>query len=77
MLKLQNAVQPLKDGFKAQHQYLYVICPIQDQALLFQIMLAGLLEPTEGTVLLDGTDLYAMDDRERARLRNASIGVIP
>ena len=40
-------------------------------------MLAGLLEPTEGQVLLDGADLYAMDDRERSRLRNTSIGVIP
>ncbi len=40
-------------------------------------MLAGLLEPTEGQVLLDGADLYAMDDRERSRLRNAAIGVIP
>ena len=40
-------------------------------------MLAGLLEPTEGQVLLDGANLYAMDDRERSRLRNASIGVIP
>lgn len=40
-------------------------------------MLAGLLEPTEGRVLLDGADLYAMGDRERSRIRNTSIGVIP
>ena len=40
-------------------------------------MLAGLLEPTEGTVLLDGSDLYAMDDGSLSKLRNAAIGVIP
>ena len=40
-------------------------------------MLAGLLEPTEGRVLLDDTDLYALPDRERSRLRNAAFGVIP
>ena len=40
-------------------------------------MLAGLLEPTTGRVLLDGTDLYALDDGKRSILRNRSIGVIP
>ena len=40
-------------------------------------MLAGLLTPTEGTVLLEGQDLYAMSDGERSRLRNRHIGVIP
>ena len=40
-------------------------------------MLAGLLEPTEGRVLLDGTDLYALEDGARSRLRNSAIGVIP
>ena len=40
-------------------------------------MLAGLLEPTEGKILLDDTDLYALEDKERSKLRNARIGVIP
>ena len=40
-------------------------------------MLAGLLTPTTGRVLLGGTDLYALDDAERSKLRNGSIGVIP
>lgn len=40
-------------------------------------MMAGLLEPTEGTVLLDGQDLYALDDISLSRLRNEHIGVIP
>ena len=40
-------------------------------------MLAGLLAPTSGRILLDGEDLYAMEDRALSRLRNARIGVIP
>ena len=40
-------------------------------------MMAGLLEPTVGNVLLDGQDLYALDDASLSRLRNEKIGVIP
>ena len=40
-------------------------------------MLAGLLTPTGGQVLLDGTDLYALSDAALSRLRNERIGVIP
>ena len=40
-------------------------------------MLAGLLTPTTGRVLLGSTDLYALNDAERSKLRNKSIGVIP
>ena len=40
-------------------------------------MLAGLLEPTEGRVLLDDRDLYVLPDRERSRLRNSCFGIIP
>ena len=40
-------------------------------------MLAGLLRPTGGRVLLDDTDLYALPDAELSRLRNARFGVIP
>ena len=40
-------------------------------------MLAGLLTPTEGQVLLDGTDIYSLGDAELSRLRNKAIGVIP
>ena len=38
---------------------------------------AGLLEPSAGKVFLDDTDLYALEDKERSRLRNQAIGVIP
>ena len=40
-------------------------------------MLAGMLAPTSGTVLLDGADLYSLDERSRSRLRNAKIGLVP
>ena len=40
-------------------------------------LLSGLLEPTEGRVLLDGRDLYAMPDGERSRLRNSAFGLVP
>ena len=40
-------------------------------------LLAGLLEPTEGKVFLDGEDLYALPDASRSRTRNEKLGVIP
>ena len=40
-------------------------------------MLAGLLAPTQGQVLLGGVDMYALSDEELSRMRNASIGVVP
>ncbi len=40
-------------------------------------MLAGLLRPSSGRVLLGETDIYSLKDKELSRLRNSSIGVIP
>lgn len=40
-------------------------------------MLAGMLTPTSGKVLLDGADLYALDEGAVAKLRNEKIGLIP
>ncbi|MBR6029741.1 MAG: ABC transporter ATP-binding protein [Clostridia bacterium] len=40
-------------------------------------MLSGLLPPSEGKVLLDGADLYAMSDADLSRLRNTGLSVIP
>ncbi len=40
-------------------------------------MLSGLLRPTEGRVLLDGKDLYAMKDADRCILRNRCYGIVP
>ncbi len=43
----------------------------------FLNILAGLLSPTEGKVLLDGTDLYSMNDRTLSLYRNRHFGIIP
>ena len=40
-------------------------------------MLAGMLTPTSGKVLLDGADLYSLDEESVAKLRNGKIGLIP
>ena len=40
-------------------------------------MMAGLLPPSEGMVLVGGEDLYALDDPARSRLRNERFGIIP
>ena len=39
-------------------------------------VLAGLLLPEAGSVLFDGSDMTALDDTARARLRAGSIGVV-
>ena len=43
----------------------------------FLNMLAGLLSPSAGSVLLDGQSLYGMPDPALSRLRNRALGVIP
>ncbi len=40
-------------------------------------MLSGILRPTEGRILLDGTDLYSLKDAALSRFRNERIGVVP
>jgi putative ABC transport system ATP-binding protein len=37
-------------------------------------MLAALLEPSEGTIWIDGTDLTRMDEKDRVRFRRERIG---
>jgi putative ABC transport system ATP-binding protein len=39
-------------------------------------ILAGLDTPTVGTVELDGTDLFALDEDRRAELRGRSVGFV-
>ena len=73
--------------------YFYAVCPVSFELAPGTVtvlrgrsgsgkstllnMLAGILEPTEGKVWLDGTDLYSLKDDALSRLRNARIGVIP
>ncbi len=40
-------------------------------------ILAGLLNPSEGHVFLDDTDIYALSDEDRSRFRNQYFGIIP
>ncbi|MDR0722481.1 MAG: ABC transporter ATP-binding protein [Treponema sp.] len=40
-------------------------------------MSAGLLHPTEGTVLFEGNDLHRLKDKEISFLRNEKIGYVP
>jgi putative ABC transport system ATP-binding protein len=40
-------------------------------------LLAGLLKPTEGEIILDGAPISALNDREMSALRNEKIGYIP
>jgi ABC-type lipoprotein export system ATPase subunit len=40
-------------------------------------MIAGLLRPTSGKILMDGTDLWSMKDKDMAKIRNSKIGYIP
>ncbi len=40
-------------------------------------MMAGMLAPTYGQVLLDGEDLYALGDDARSRVRNEKVGLVP
>ncbi len=42
----------------------------------FLNLLGALDRPTEGTILLDGEDIHAKDEREKARLRNEKIGFV-
>ena len=43
----------------------------------FANMLSGLLAPTEGTVYIDGIDLFTLDDEKRSEFRNKHIGIVP
>jgi ABC-type lipoprotein export system ATPase subunit len=42
----------------------------------FLNLLGGLDRPTEGTILLDGENIHAKGEREKARLRNEKIGFV-
>jgi putative ABC transport system ATP-binding protein len=39
-------------------------------------ILAGLDEPSEGRVLLDGQDLFSLDEDRRAELRGRTVGFV-
>jgi putative ABC transport system ATP-binding protein len=68
---LDNVTLRIRDG-----DFLSVIGPsgCGKSSLLF--VTAGLLTPTSGTVTLDGTSLYELTAKERAKLRRKMIGFV-
>jgi ABC-type lipoprotein export system ATPase subunit len=40
-------------------------------------MIVGLLRPTSGKILINGDDLWSMDDNHMANIRNSKVGYIP
>jgi putative ABC transport system ATP-binding protein len=40
-------------------------------------MIVGLLRPTFGKILINGADLWSMNDKDMAKMRNSKIGYIP
>ena len=40
-------------------------------------MIVGLLRPTSGKILINGADLWSMNDKNMAKMRNSKIGYIP
>ncbi len=40
-------------------------------------MLAGLLRPNEGSVIINGEDIYSMNDKSLSMFRSSHIGVVP
>ena len=40
------------------------------------LTIGGMLRPTEGQVIVDGSNIYAMSERERARFRAQNIGFV-
>ncbi|HEX3046028.1 MAG TPA: ABC transporter ATP-binding protein, partial [Bacillota bacterium] len=40
-------------------------------------MIVGLLRPTSGKILIEGADLWSMNDENMAKIRNSKVGYIP
>lgn len=74
--RLFTAVHPLDIGLEERQLTLVSGHSGSGKSTLAN-MLAGILTPTAGHVLLDGTDLYSLRDEELSRLRNERIGLIP
>jgi putative ABC transport system ATP-binding protein len=55
-------------------QFVALVGPSGSGKTTMLAMLAALLAPSEGQILIDGTDLATMKDRERVRFRREKIG---
>lgn len=74
--RLFTAVHPLDIGLE-EGQFTVVSGHSGSGKSTLANMLAGILTPTAGHVLLDGSDLYSLRDEELSRLRNERIGLVP
>ena len=60
----------------AQGAFVAIVGPSGSGKTTLLGLLAGLDTPTRGTVVLDGADLGAMSENERARLRGEKVGFV-
>ncbi|HEU4996028.1 MAG TPA: ABC transporter ATP-binding protein [Gemmatimonadaceae bacterium] len=59
-----------------QGEFLAIVGPSGSGKTTLLGLLAGLDTPSRGSVHLDGTDITAMDEDDRARLRGAKVGFV-
>ncbi len=58
----------------SQGDFVSVIGPSGSGKSTFLLTIGGLIEPTSGEVRINGTSLYKVDNRERARIRLHTLG---
>ena len=68
-----NAVDGVSFGVEAG-EFVALVGPSGSGKTTMLAMLAGLLQPTSGTIAVDGQTLSAMSEAERARFRRRKIG---
>jgi len=68
-----NAVDSVSFGVEAG-EFVALVGPSGSGKTTMLAMLAGLLQPTQGTIAIDGQALSAMSEPERARFRRRKIG---
>ena len=58
----------------SQGEFVSVIGPSGSGKSTFLLTIGGLIEPTSGEVRINGTSLYKVDNKERARIRLHTLG---
>ena len=88
MLEAKNIRKSYKNGVKELHvlkgidikieegEFISIFGPSGAGKSTLLHILGGLDEPTGGTVFLDGEDIYKLNDREKAGIRNKKIGFV-